>query len=135
LTDIDVYDEAYWTQVVADDPQPTNVTGLHALLEMDLNDPITRWAKERAMRRFARALHVRCAFGNCVELIDPVSGQYLSGSGPAACACQGLPRSFARHPAQRPKKRMDVKAVGRNGSRVLRSRRRQASVGADGLMR
>jgi hypothetical protein len=129
---IDEYDETYWLQVVQDDPEPAG-TGL-SLLRSDPNDPVARWARARAKAQYARATRVRCGFGHCTVLWDPVAREDLGGFGPVGCPCESLPGAGKRFLDQRPKPRMAVKAVGRNGSRVQRSRRRHAGIGRSGLM-
>lgn len=85
--------------------------------------------------RHAREVPYRCAWGRCMNYYDPVDGRISWGWGATGCPCDNLPGWNGRHPEMLPKPAWPGKAVGRNGSRVQRSRRRHRSVGKSGYMR
>lgn len=87
-----------------------------------------------ARARAARWTEVRCPFNNCVIFFDPEDRSMVGGFGPFGCAHEYLPGGTSKHPAGLPKPRFAVKAVGRNRSRIERSVRRHAGVGAHGIM-
>lgn len=103
-------------------------------LGIDLNSPENLAAKAEAKARYARSLHFPCAYGNCTVDFDPVEKRITGGFGPVGCACENTPGWDADHPESRGKPTMAWKAIGRHGSRVQRSRRRHAGIGANGIM-
>lgn len=82
-------------------------------------------AHERALAQFDRCIEVPCYWGTCVQQYDPVEKVIIGGWGSAFCGCDNLPGWNARHPEMRPKPAAAVKARGRHGSRVQRSRHRR----------
>jgi hypothetical protein len=84
---IDTYDEAYWTQVVQENPPDQAADELATFLGIGVNDPVARWAEARARIRSDRAVPKPCAYGSCVELWDPVDNKNTGGYGPADCPC------------------------------------------------
>lgn len=49
-------------------------------------DPRFQWHSWRARHR--RLIEQECSEGNCIELIDPKTGENTGGWGPVGCACQ-----------------------------------------------
>lgn len=41
-----------------------------------------------ARKRHARLIEQPCSAGNCVDLIDPLTGENTGGWGPVGCSCQ-----------------------------------------------
>lgn len=72
-----------------------------------------------------RSLAVSCAWGTCTHIYDPVEKYLHGGWGDALCGCENLPGWRSRHPDGLPKPSVPVKAKGRHGSRVQRSRARR----------
>jgi hypothetical protein len=101
-----------------------------------LNDHTTRETRraERAEEE-ARSIRIRCAWGNCVNYYDPKTNRITWGFGAVGCPCDNLPGWKGRHPEMLAKPAWPTKAVGRNGSRVQRSRRRHRNVGKSGYMK
>jgi hypothetical protein len=50
--------------------------------------PRFQWHYWRAKRRESRLIQQPCSEGNCVELIDPKTGENTGGWGPVECPCQ-----------------------------------------------
>lgn len=96
-----------------------------AILGIDLTDPVMLQALADARARRDRAVTYTCAWGTCVAEFDPVERRITGGYGQAFCGCECLPGWRARHPEGRPKPSVPVKARGRHGSRVQRSRARR----------
>lgn len=89
-----------------------------------MDDPVYAKAYREAEERLARSIPVPCYWRHCVDDFDPVERRIIGGFGAAGCPCDNLPGWNARHPEQKPKPAAAVKARGRHGSRVQRSRRR-----------
>lgn len=92
------------------------------------DDPLFVKAYLEAEERYARAVHVTCYWGCCIVDFDPVERRIFGGFGPSGCPCDRLPGWNARHPEQKPKPGAAVKARGRHGSRVQRSKHRRRGV-------
>jgi hypothetical protein len=82
------YDEVYWTADVQDHPYTPAAGTTCPMFELGTNDPIERWAYERARLREERLQSRLCAFGRCTELWDPLTGENTGGFGPSDCECQ-----------------------------------------------
>ena len=66
---------------------------------------------------------VTCPFGNCVVEVEAGTGLVHAAYGPVGCACDYLPGWRSKHYEGLPKPGWDVKAVGRHGGRIARSKR------------
>lgn len=51
-------------------------------------NPRFQWRLWRARRRQLRLIEQLCSEGNCVEWIDPKTGENTGGWGPVGCPCQ-----------------------------------------------
>ena len=96
-----------------------------AMLGIDLTDPLIIQALADARARRDRLIEIRCAWGTCVELYDPVERVSTGGWGRSLCGCDNLPGWRSRHPEGKPKPAAAVKVRGRHGSRIQRSRARR----------
>ena len=96
------------------------------LLGFDANDPAMVASFLPGVNdRLDRMISFPCAWGTCIADYDPIERRITGGMGVAGCGCDNLPGWNARHPEGRPKPAAAVKARGRHGSRVQRSRHRR----------
>lgn len=91
-------------------------------------------AYQRAREEMRTARQVRCAYGNCTNLVSRFTGEIVAGMGPVGCACESTPGWRSKYPAGKGKPGWKGKVRGRNGSRIQRSRRRHQGVRPDGFM-
>lgn len=91
--------------------------------------------KGKSELQHEREVKYVCPWGRCVNFYDPVEHRITWGFGSVGCPCDQLPGWNARHPEMLPKPAWVGKAIGRNGPRVHRSRRRHSPVGASGYMK
>lgn len=91
---------------------------------LDLTPEIRRIIKEE-QTIMDRSIDVTCAWGTCNHIYDPVAKHLVGGWGDVFCGCENLPGWRARHPEGLPKPSVPIKAKGRHGSRIQRSRRRK----------
>lgn len=103
---------------------PLSVIG--EMLGILRSDPKVAAALDRHEAQLDRVVPYVCGWGTCVADYDPVEKRILGGYGDPLCGCENLPGWRSRHPEGRPKPGVAVKARGRHGSRVQRSRRRRA---------
>lgn len=90
--------------------------------------------KAKMKAEHEREVAYRCAWGCCVNFYDPVKHQTTWGYGAIGCPCDNLPGWKAKHPLMLPKPAWPTKVVGRNGSRVQRTRRRHRGVAKNGMI-
>lgn len=82
-------------------------------------------AYAEAAAQLEREIPVVCGWGTCVHWYDPMKGEITGGFGSPLCGCDNLPGWKSRHPEGLPKPAAAVKARGRHGSRVQRSKARR----------
>src|SRR5690349_2459141 len=96
---------------------------LTTLMDEWMRDPEFVAAYEKEKARLDSATRVSCHFGHCFHDVD-TTGHILGGMGPVMCPCDHLPGWKAPRPAGQARPAAPVKARGRHGSRVARSRLR-----------
>lgn len=95
-----------------------------ALMAEEMKDPAFARHYNEAKARLDRAEPVLCAWRNCVHDVDPEDGKIIGGMGPIACPCDHLPGWKSDRVEGQARPAAPVKARGRHGSRVQRSRKR-----------
>lgn len=87
-------------------------------------EPVDRAAVAHWLEEYRNAIVTLCAWGYCTVETSSTTGKVIGGMGPVECPCDHLPGWKSQYAAGQPKPAVPVKARGRHGSRVQRSRRR-----------
>jgi hypothetical protein len=103
---------------------PTDDEVLEQWLNNLLEDPEFMDSLKAHQKQLDRAEHKMCPWGRCEFSIDPLTNTIIGSIGLIGCECDLLPGWDSKYYEGLPKPRWDVKPVGRHGSRVQRSRRR-----------